>query len=154
MVKGLGLYALAALVAGPLSATPPPPPPPYLSEVATLLISNGGSAPQARISDFVADDVKVYVNDRLVAQGKGDWLHYASAWPASAGLLGYSEGLAADGGSLMIVDQFDTINRSKLPKDFIVDSRFDARATLYEFGKDQKIHAIRALIGTGFWIKP
>ena len=149
-----GLCALAALFAAPLPAAPPPPPPSYVSDVATLLTANGGSEPQARIAEFVADDVKVYVNDRMVAQGKAAWLNYAGSRPASAGLLGHSEGWAEGGGSLMIVDQFDTIDRSKLPKDFIVDPRFDARSTLYEFGEDQKIHAIRTLIGAGFWIKP
>jgi len=152
VVKRLVLCASATLIAAPLSAAPPPPPPSYVSDVATLLTAN--SAPQARLVDFVADDVRVYVNDRVVAQGKANWLQYASVRPASAGLLGYSEGWAEDGGSLMIVDQFDTIDRSKLPKDFIVDARFDTRSTLYEFGKDHKIHAIRTLIGTGFWIKP
>ena len=54
----------------------------------------------------------------------------------------------------MIVDQFDTVDRSSLPPDFVADPRFETRATLYEFGADHKIHAIRTLVGTAFWIRP
>ena len=150
----LGLYALAALAAAPLSAAPPPPPPSYVSDVAALL-TKAGDQSQPRIADFVARDVKVYVNGRLVAQGKADWLRrYAAHRPESAELLGYSEGWDANGGSVMIVDQFDTVDRSKLPAIFVADPRYDTRSTLYQFGRDHKIHAIRTLITTGFWIKP
>ena len=125
-----------------------------MSDVAARLTANGGSASPRQIVDSIAEDVKVYVNDRMVAHGKAAWLHYASSRPAATLLLTYSEGWSADGGSLMIVDQFDTVDRSKLPPGFLADPRYDTRSTLYEFGKDQKIHAVRTLIGAGFWMKP
>lgn len=146
-------FILTAIPLRSASAAPPPPPPSYVTEVAALLTANEG-APQTRIADLVADDVKVFVNDRKVAQGKRSWLRYASHQPVSAGLLGYSEGRVQNGGVLAIVDQFDTIDGSNLPKTLIADPRFDTRSTLYEFGADAKIHAIRMLVATGFWIKP
>ena len=69
-------------------------------------------------------------------------------------ILSFSEGVDAKGASLMIVDQFDMVDRSNLPPDFLADPRFETRATLYEFGADHKIRAIPMLVGTGFWIWP
>src|SRR5206468_7958036 len=101
----------------------------------------------------VADDVQEYVNDRLVAAGKANWLRYWATPRISGGrVLAYSPDWR-DNGTLMIVDEYDTVDRSKLPSMFLADPRFTSRATRYEFGPDHKIHSIRSLVGGGFWIK-
>jgi hypothetical protein len=155
----LGQFALAiAFMAAPLTdaaASPPPPPPSYVEAVATLLTHEEDAGTMAKLSNFVADDVRAYVNDQLVADGKTAWMrHYAAVHPRAGAVLGYSDGWQKDGASLMIVDQYDTVDRSNLPATIVMDPRYSTRATLYQFGPDRKIHAIRTLIGTGFWIKP
>jgi hypothetical protein len=135
-------------------AAPPPPPPSYVTAVATLLTDKGNASAVNRLSNFVADDVRVYVNDRLVADGKPNWMRHITAIPPRAGEpLAYSEGWK-DGGSLMIVDQYDTIDRSNQPPDFLSDPRYATRTTLYQFAADGKIHVIRAVTADGFWVKP
>jgi hypothetical protein len=153
----LGQFAsVIALLATPLAgaaASPPPPPPSYVEAVASLLSHAEDADAVTKLSRFVADDVRAYVNDRLVADGKAAWMrHYAASGIGT--VLGYSDGWQKDGASLMIVDQYDTVDRSNLPATTVMDPRYSTRATLYQFGQDRKIHAIRTLIGTGFWIKP
>lgn len=135
-------------------AAPPPPPPSYVMDVANLLTHQEDATTTSKLSDYIADDVRTFVNDRLVTRGKADWLRYsASARPNMGRVLAFSADWRDDG-SLMIVDEYDMVDRSKLPPHFLADPRMTSRATLYQFGPDQKIHAVRTLIGGGFWIAP
>lgn len=135
-------------------AAPPPPPPSYVAQVEELLTRPAESNTIAQLSDFVAPDVQAYENDRLVAKGRAEWMRrYRSSRVTAGSVLAHNEAWDTNGGSLMIVDQFDTVNRSKLPRTFVADPRYTGRVTLYQFGTDQKIHAIRTLIGGGFWMK-
>jgi hypothetical protein len=151
------LFASAMLLAAApipsVGASPPPPPPAYVAAVARLLTQSGNSATPGELGDFIAEDVQSYVNGKLVAKGKAQWEQGAAKAPPSSGLLGYSEGWK-DGGTLMIVDQFDSVGRSSLPAGFVADPRYATRSTLYQFGSDGKIHAIRTELTDGFWIKP
>src|SRR5437588_9783596 len=151
------LFASAiALVAAPLAraaASPPPPPPQYVMDVATLLTENEDAGTAARLASFIADDVRVYENAKLVVNGKAAWMRQeTNAKISRGGTLAFSEGWK-DGGTLMIVDEYDTVDRSNLPPNFVADPRTATRATLYQFGSDGKIHAINTVIAGGFWIK-
>ena len=79
--------------------------------------------------------------------------HWAQARNSLGGVLAYSPDWR-ENGSLMIVDEYDIVDRSNLPPDFLADPRMTSRATLYQFGADHKIHVIRTIVGGGFWIKP
>jgi hypothetical protein len=151
------LFAAAALIAGmstPAAASPPPLPPTYVMDVAHLLTGKGDTGTIPKLSNFIADDVRAYVNDELVAGGKRAWMRYWTHSRASGGrVLGYSPDWR-DNGALMIVDEYDTVDRSNLPPNCLADPRMTSRATLYMFGPDHKIHSIRTILGGGFWIKP
>jgi hypothetical protein len=123
-------------------------------DVAHLLAGEESSATIPQLSSFIGDDVREYVNDRLVATGKADWTRSWAAAPISRGrVLAYSPDWR-NSGSLMIVDEYDTVDRSNLPPNFIADPRMTSRATLFQFGADHEIHVIRTILGGGFWIKP
>jgi hypothetical protein len=149
------LFILAiGVLAAPLQsavAAPPPPPQAYVRAVADLLTENETANTLKQLSSYVADDVRTYVNDKLVAAGKADWLrHYA---PAPNRPMAVSAGWQ-NNGSLMVVDEFDSVDRSKLADHRHVDPDYLSRVTLYQFGSDHKIHVIRTLIGGGAWSKP
>lgn len=135
-------------------AAPPPPPPSYVMDVAHLLTRQESAGTIAQLSGFVAGDVREYVNDKLVARGKADWARYWATAHISAGRVLALSPDWRDSGSLMIVDEYDTVDRSNLPPNFVADPRMTSRATLYQFGPDHKIHVIRTIVGGGFWIKP
>ena len=121
-------------------------------DVAHLLTSDENAGTTARLSNYVADDVRAYLNDKLVADGKPNWIRYsASAGRTFGRVLAYSPDWRANG-SLMIVDEYDTIDRTKLPPNVVADPRLTSRAQLDEFGPDHKLHTIRSLVGGGFWI--
>ena len=122
-------------------------------DVAHLLTKQEGPGTLTQMSNFVADDVREYQNDELVADGKASWVRHWAAARNSLGVLSYSPDWR-ENGSLMIVDQYDTLDRSNLPRDFLADRRMTSRATLYQFGADHKIHVIRTIVGGGFWTKP
>ena len=155
--KTLRSFAWAALIASPFSAavaSPPPPPPEYVMEVGNLLTANENAGTNSVLADFVASDVQVSVNGKLVANGKADWLRQQAATkPVGGNVLAYSEGWQ-NGGSLLVVDEYDTVDRSKLPPGFLADPRPATRSTLYRFSTDRKIHAIETLTADGFWIRP
>jgi len=145
-----------ALMAAPLAgagASPPPPPPQYVTEVATLFAASRHGVNALELAQYVAKDVRFYVNSKLVADGKADWMRQQGATAIGGALVGYSEGWQ-QGGSLLIVDQYDTVDRSSLPPGFVADPRFATRSTLYQFGEDGKIHAIHVLTADEFWMKP
>jgi hypothetical protein len=136
------------------AAAPPPPPPSYVFDVAHLLTQKEDAGTIAKLAHSVADDVQVYVNGQRVAGGKAAWMQQrAGAEPRAGGLLAYSEGWQ-NGGSLMIVDQFDTVNSEGLRQGSVADPRFGTRTTLYQFARDGKIHEIDTVVADGFWIKP
>lgn len=117
-----------ALAALPAVAAPPPPPPSYVAEVAKLLNGSENASTTDLLAKHVANDVRVYVNDTLVADNKAAWTRrYALLQRQHGSALAYSEGWK-DGGSLMIADQFDTVDRSNLPQDFVADPRYATRA--------------------------
>lgn len=106
-----------------------------------------------QLSHFVANDVRVYINDKPVADGKADWLRRYGPAPIGRGRVVASSGNWKANDSLMVVEQFDSVDRSKLPPG-VADSGSMSRVTLYQFGPDHKIHAIRTLIAEGSWAKP
>jgi hypothetical protein len=147
-------FALATMPAAGAWAAPPPPPPSYVMDVAHLLTGEEGPDTITQLSSFIADDVRDYVNDELVADGKAAWLRNWSPARRSLGrVLAYSPDWR-ENGTLMIADEYDTVDRSNLPSNFVADPRMTSRATLYQFGPDHKIHVIRTVLGGGFWIKP
>lgn len=149
---------LAILMATPLAsadAISPPPPPAWVTVESDLVALDKGVDPTAaeQLSNFVADDVRAYVNGKLVAEGKADWLrHYGSA-AIGRGRVVASSGNWQTNDSLMVVEQFDSVGRSKLAGG-VAESGHVSRVTLYHFGPDHKIHAIRSLISGGAWTRP
>jgi hypothetical protein len=122
-------------------------------DVAHLLSGEEDTGTVAKLSNYVADDVQAYVNDKLVADGKVAWAQYYRSAPRTRGrVLAWSAGLDLGGFTLIIVDEYDTIDRSNLSPAIVIDSRTATRSALYEFGPDKRIHAIRTLLGAGFWI--
>jgi len=116
-------------------------------------MSEEGTAAIRQLSSYVAEDVREYLNDKLVADGKASWVQHWTKTRVSGHVLAYSPDWR-DNGSLMIVDQYDTVERWSLPPNSIADPRMISRATLFQFGPDRKIHVIRTILGGGFWIKP
>jgi hypothetical protein len=116
-------------------------------------MSEEGAAAITQLSGFVAEDVREYLNDKLVAEGKESWVRHWTETRVSGYVLAYSPDWR-DNGSLMIVDQYDTVERWTLPPNSIADPRMISRATLFQFGRDNKIHVIRTILGGGSWIKP
>jgi hypothetical protein len=137
-------------------AVPPPPPPAWVTVEADLIALDKGADATAgeQLSYFVADDVRAYINDKLVADGKADWLRHYGPAPIGRGRVVASSGNWHANDSLMVVEQFDSVDRSKLPAEGVVDAGPLSRVTLYQFGPDHKIHAIRTLIAQGAWAKP
>lgn len=151
-------FSLAAMVV-PLvnaAAVPPPPPPAWVTVEADLIALEKGTDATAgeQLSYFVADNVRVYLNDKLAADGKADWLRHYGPAPFGRGRILATSGNWQTNDSLMVVEQFDSVDRSKLPPGALASSGNVSRATLYQFGTDHKIHAIRTLVGGGAWSKP
>ena len=143
---------IAATATGSIAA-PPPPPPEYVMEVGNLLSADADARTMSQLGDYIANDVHAYVNAKLVANGKADWLRQQARVKSVGGhLLAYSEGWQ-NGGTLMIADEYDTVDRSNLPPHMVADPRPATRSTLYQFAADGKIHAIQTLTNDGFWIK-
>jgi hypothetical protein len=138
------------------AAVPPPPPPAWVTVESDLIALDKGTNAIAgeQLSYFVADDVRVYINDKLVADGKADWLKHYGPAPIGRGRVLASSGNWQTNDSLIVVEQIDSVGSSKLPAGVIKDSGKLSRVTLYQFGADNKIHAIRSLIGGGAWSKP
>lgn len=137
-----------------VQAAPPPPPPAYVEDVRALVTAPMKADSVTRLAEYIADDVRWYDNGKLLAAGKAGWLRVQpSAKVAPARVIGFSEGWQ-DGGNLLVVDEYDTVDRSNLPPNFLADPRMVTRATLYQFGSDRRVHVIRTLVGGSFWIQP
>ncbi|HEY0311972.1 MAG TPA: hypothetical protein VGC56_05700 [Allosphingosinicella sp.] len=151
------LLASAALLMGGqmrAQAAPPPAPPAYVEDVRALVTGPMNTESVARLAPYIADDVRWYDNGKLLAAGKTEWLRVQSSAKVSPGrVIGFSEGWQ-DGGNLLVVDEYDTVDRSDLPPNFLADPRMVTRATLYQFGSDRRVHVIRTLVGGSLWIKP
>ena len=150
------LAFLSALIAAPALASTPPPPPSYVWDASEILITSRGMS-DATVSRLFSDQVVVRENGETVATGKTSWLKWRSTNMSSdnSRLIGYSEssaGYKGGFGEVLIVDTFDTVNRSKLPSSFVVDPRMATRTTLYRFGADHLIHAVDVSIVGGFWM--
>lgn len=148
------LSILALTIASPAIASPPPPPPVPVMDASNILASPAGFDP-ARIAPLFAADVKAYRNGKLVADGKPAWLslrgtqagHYNGRVIAfSQSSAGYSE----DGGDLLVIDTYDTVDRTNLPPHSLADPRMASRSTLYQFGRDGLIHTVRIAEVAGF----
>jgi hypothetical protein len=149
----------AILIAAPLAsaqAISPPPPPAWVTVEADVVALDKGVDPTVaeQLSHFVADDVRAFINDKLVAEGKADWLRHYGPAPIGRGRVVACSGNWQANDSLMVVEQFDSVGRSKLAAGAVTDSGRLSRVTLYQFGPDHRIHAIRTLLGGGEWTRP
>lgn len=92
----------------------------------------------------------LYDNGQLIAGGKAEWLRVESAAKAPLGrVIGFSEAWQ-DGGNLVGVDEYDSVDRAGLPPPFVADARMTARATLYQLGPDHRVHVVRAAVAGSF----
>ena len=146
-------FILALMLASSAVAAPPPPPPSYVSDASKILTSPNLEV--GKIASLFADDVKVYRNGKLIADGRPAWLKLRSAEAEryNGRVLGYSEsygGYSEGGGDLLVFDTYDTVDRRNLPPTFIADPRPATRSTLYQFGDDRLIHNVRIAEVAGF----
>ena len=134
------LFVLALTLTSSSIAAPPPAPPEYIYEASKILASPP-AGDVAKIAPLFADDVKVYRNGLLIADGKAAWLRLRADEGArySGRIIAFSEGRA----DLLVIDTYDTVDRRNLPPTFLADPRPASRSTLYQFGNDQLIHAAR-----------
>jgi hypothetical protein len=146
---------IALVLAMPAAAAPPPPPQEHVDDAAQILAASQQSA---KFASLFADDVTAVENGRIVANGKAAWLKWhATSAAQKALILGYSESSAGYGsaaGDLLVLDTFDTVDRTKLPPGFLADPRMATRSTFYQFGPDHLIHVVRMERTGGFWRKP
>jgi len=142
---------LVAILSPSAIAAPPPPPPQYIDGARqTLTISTGEDT--APFAALFADDVTVFENGKLVATGKDASLKLlvSSLQDKSRRVIGYSEGFR----DLMVIDDFDTVDRSKVPPGVLVDPWRAARSVLYQFGADRLIHFVRLSTVRSIWQTP
>lgn len=144
----------ALLIAMPGNAVPPPPPPSFVFEASGILADPVAKA--EAVAPLFANDVIAFDNGELVAEGKAAWLRWRQVERMHyyGRTLGYSYSSAdyrRPGGSLLVVDSFDTIDTANLPPGMVMDARLTTRSTLYTFGSDHLIHTVRMLKAAGFW---
>jgi hypothetical protein len=133
-------FVLSLALASPAIAAPPPAPPEYIYDASKILASHSAHD-VTKMAPLFADDVKAYRNGQLIADGKGAWLKLRADEAAryNGRVIAFSQGRD----DLLVVDTYETVDRRNLPPTFLADPRPAARSTLYEFGKDQLIHAVR-----------
>jgi hypothetical protein len=153
-----GLSLLVLIAATPSWAAPPPPPPAHVWDAGKILAEPADQDPARRAALF-ADDVVAFENGREVAADKAGWLTWWSASLAhyNGRTLGYSESSGGHGdpnGELLVVDTFDTVDRTTLPPNVIADSRMATRSTFYQFGPDHLVHVVRMTEAQGYWMTP
>ena len=151
-----GLVPLAALLVtlglpSFAHAAPPPAPPAYVYDARKALTATANSN-AAALALLFSDDVAVSENGKPIATGKDAWLKLliADMQNRSRRVVLYNEGA----GDLLIVDAYDTVDRTSLPSNFIADPRMAVRSTLYQFGADHLIHVVRISSAAGFWSVP
>ena len=140
----------------PAMASPPPPPPQYVWDAAKVLVAQTNADP-VQLALLFADDLTAFQNGKIVATGKAAWLKWRADSHPGGRVLGFSEsfgGYSEGGGELLVVDTFDTVDRSNLPPGFLADPRAATRSTLYQFGTDHLIHFVRISRVGGFWMVP
>ena len=149
-----GLFGL--LVAASLAAAPPPPPPDYVSDAGKLLIAKADHD-AAKLAPLFADDVAVFENGKQIAAAKPGWMALVAAdlLHYNGRVLAFSEGfgsarLGEGSGMLLVIDTFDTVDRTNLLPTFLADPRMATRTTLYQFGADHLIHIVRIVKVDGF----
>lgn len=118
-----------------------------MSEAAAILLA----APDTSQTDFAplfADDVVAYLNGDTIARGKPAWLalHREQIGKFHRRVRGYSAA-----GELLIVDEVDPA--FDIPTAH-ADPRWTTRATLYQFGPDHLIRAVRIVQANGFFRLP
>ena len=149
---------LALILAAPAFGSAPPPPPAFVAEAGEALA--GHREDMAKAARFFADDVVVTENGRPIARGKAAWLAWRAADPGarSGRTLGYSGSWprpgSDGGGELLVVETFDTVDRSALPPHFLADPRMASRSILYTFGTDHLIHIVAMQRAESFWMIP
>lgn len=132
-------------------AAPPPGPPAYVNGARKALTAPSG-IDAAALAPLFSDDVAVFENGKTIATGKSEWLKLLIVvlQNKSRRVVLYNEGA----GDLLIIDTYDAVDRTGLAPTFIADPRMEARSTLYQFGPDHLIHAVRISSATGFWAAP
>ena len=152
------VFALSAMASLPAVAAPPPPPPEYIWRAAKILTA--GKLPDAAAyAPLFADDVVAFENGKTIAKGKVAWL---ATWSKEVShynghIIGYSEtsaGYSDAYGEVLVVDTFDTVDRTDDPSTFLADPRMATRSTLYQFGPDHLVHYLRISKTGGVWMTP
>ena len=152
------VLVLSVMASLPAIAAPPPPPPEYIWQAAKVLTAEKPPGASSYAPLF-ADDVVTLENGKTVADGKAAWL---ATWSKGSSrydghIIGYSEssaGYSEGGGEILVVDTFDTVDRTGLPPTFLADPRMATRSTLYQFGPDHLVHYVRIAKTGGFWMTP
>lgn len=156
MKRCLLVVALLATAAGGARAAPPPPPPGYVYSASRALSGVMTPTEVAALAPRFSQDVKVYENGALVADGEVAWLSLAQRELATPqrrviGLAQSSAGYSKNGGDLLVVDVVDSVDRTNLPSSAIADPRLTTRSFLYQFGSDGLIQVVRIASAGGFW---
>ena len=152
------VFVLSVMVSLPALAAPPPPPPEYIWQATKVLTAEKPPA-AANYAPLFADDVVTLEDGKTIADGKAARL---AAWSKGSSrynghIIRYSESSAGDsegGGEILVVDTFDTVDRTGLRPTFLADPRMATRSTLYQFGPDHLVHYVRIAKTDGFWMTP
>ncbi len=106
----------------------------------------------AAITRLLADDVVILENGKRTATGReaGTALLIAGMKVTARRVITYSVGQD----ELLVVDRFDSVDRSRLLPTIIMDPSFIARSIFYQFGTDRLIHAVHVSAARGLWSVP
>jgi hypothetical protein len=149
------LFALAVAMTWPASASPPPPSPEHIWSAGEAL-----RAPErqsaTRIAALFADDVRATPNGKAIAQRRAAWLKWREhdTGCATKRVIGYSASSSRPGseGELLIVEAYDTVDRSDRSATISPDPWMATRSTLYVFGPDRRIRSVIMSETAGRWI--
>jgi hypothetical protein len=148
MNRWLSALVLTLVLTPSAIAAPPPAPQEFVYNARRLLTTPTGIDVQT-VARLFANDVVVFENGKTIATGKDAWLKLlaSSMQNRSRRVVLHSQGY----GDLLIVDTYDTVDRTNLPPNFLADPRPAARSILYQFGADELIHIVRISSTAGFW---
>ncbi len=149
-MRALFLLGCLAVSSAAMASTPPPPPA-YVSAAGDIIMSPAVSVSAYR--QILAPDLKIEENGKPIGVGPDAWIKYVQAHSQSRSVIGHAGGWAGDAGDLLVLDTFDSVDRTGLPPSALADPRFTSRSTLYRFGVDEKIHRIYVADVASFFIK-
>lgn len=131
-----------------------PPPPPFYVFFANQVLSNPKNKNKEHIAKLFADDVIANHNGERIASGKSAWLEWWSIDRSHyfGKTLGSSTGWR-EGGSLLLVEQFDTQDYASINPPPLGDPRPSTRSTLYRFSSDGLIHSIDIIEVNSFYVR-